>query len=230
MSIHATQTSILRTLRRNQLARFGDLMRPSGMSSDTFKFHIKKLVELGYIHKTPQGAYALTPAGKEFANNLDELSGEARKQPKISLLLQVGSPDTSNPQKFLFQQRRRNPFYGYWGNISGPAKWGQTFEKTAAYELQKQTGLTANFQVKKFIRARDFMANNEELLEDKLFVVLSATTVQGTPSNGWGGGHNAWMTLSEFNQQKQHFTAAEQTLQNKQPYASRDSVYDLAAY
>jgi DNA-binding HxlR family transcriptional regulator len=41
--MHRFEVSILRTLRWSDTARFSDLMRPTGLSSDVFKFHLRKL-------------------------------------------------------------------------------------------------------------------------------------------------------------------------------------------
>lgn len=230
-TMHKVQIIILYALRHTKTARFSDLMRLTGLDSDTFKFHVKKLVKLGYLEKTSIGQYALTAAGKEFANNLDEPKRFVQKQPKLSVLLVVPKPNSNS--QYLFQQRKRSPYYDFWSCIGGPVQWGEEFEETAIHELKKQTGLTADFRVRSFYHKRDYIDDFNDLLEDKLFVVLEATNVKGQLDNIWHGGFNAWMTVEEFKQQGKHFDSVYEAIEHLQKgiaYASRTAYYNPEEY
>lgn len=85
--LHKAEVSILKSLRRMEHARFSELMRPTGLTSDNFKFYLRDLVRLGWIEKDGDGLYVLTVAGKELANNLDETRQTVQKQPKLSVLI-----------------------------------------------------------------------------------------------------------------------------------------------
>ena len=85
--IHKTQLLILRTLRHSFEARYTDLMKPTGMDSDVFKFHLRKLVSLGYVTKNDDSLYKLTATGKEFSNNLSRVEPTVQKQPKLSVII-----------------------------------------------------------------------------------------------------------------------------------------------
>jgi ADP-ribose pyrophosphatase YjhB (NUDIX family) len=93
-------------------------------------------------------------------------------------------------------------------------RWGETTEAAAERELAKQTGLTADFSVKAFCRTMDHARQTGDLLEDKLFIVMQATEVQGEPDNTWGGGTNAWLTLDELHQKPRHYTTTRPLLDN----------------
>jgi ADP-ribose pyrophosphatase YjhB (NUDIX family)/predicted transcriptional regulator len=234
-SLHKVESLILYTLRRSETARFSDLMRPTGLESDAFKFHIRKLVKSGYVIKLAEGSYQLTPSGKEFANNLDKTSRAIQKQPKLSLLLVVSRQNQDNETEYLFQKRLRHPFYGYWGCLSGPARWGEELEVSAAQELMKQTGLVASFTVRSFLRTRDYNADSDTLLEDKLFAVLESIIDDSKAplTNSWGGGLNAWMTISELKNQEHCFRATEDTLamlQRHTTYESTKQIYNSEQY
>ncbi len=205
--LHKTQISILHSLRYAPSERFSALMRPTGHTSDTFKFHIQTLGRLGYIAKSETGDYQLTASGKEYANSINEQSRAVEKQPKISVLLVVSKPQTDKPDLFLVQKRLRNPFFGYWSEIHGRATWGEPFEATAQRQLLRQTGLTATFQVTSFLRATDFDTSSQELLKDKLFVIVTASSVSGELRNEYDGGNNAWLTLDELRGQKKVFVS-----------------------
>lgn len=202
--LHKAQISILEALRHNNAMRFSDLMRPTGLISDTFKFHIRKLVHAGIVEKQETGEYRLTQRGKEIANTINRETRVARKQPKVSVLLVISRLNADNVTEYLVQQRLRNPFYGYWGFPSGPIDWGEEAEQAAQRELQKQTGAQASFSVRAFYRERDFDSTRDKLMEDKLFTVLSGT-VNSDVLADWAGGHNTWMTAQELQNQERFF-------------------------
>ena len=230
VDIHRAQISILRSLRKSSHSRYTDLRVPTGLESDVFKFHLRKLISLGYITKTSPQYYTLTPLGKEFANNLDDEKRTLQKQPKLSLLFIAESPDKI---RFLFQQRKRHPFYDYWGLLSGPAQWGVDFLDTAKTEFEKQTGLTAEYEVSSFLRQRDYSADPSEILEDKLFVVVKVSNVTGPLTNAWGGGRNEWMTLEELESCQKFFPSTRKSIEHIQSsgtYYSDTIVYQKTDY
>ncbi|HSX28752.1 MAG TPA: NUDIX domain-containing protein [Candidatus Saccharimonadales bacterium] len=231
--LHKAQMAILYALRHTNAARFSELMRPTGLQSDAFKFHVRKLVTLGYVEKMPSGAYTLTASGKEFANNLDKHKRAIQQQPKLSAYLVITRAGDGGVPQYLFQKRLRNPFYGFWGCMSGPVRWGEEPEETAARELHKQTGLTATFSVAAFCRTKDYEIQTGTLLEDKLFVILMAHDVRGDPANTWAGGRSTWMTLDELHAEPHHFAMTDKVIamvREGKTYASETVRYDAAAY
>lgn len=203
--LHPIQFSILATLRRVRSASYSALMRPTGMLSDAFKFHIRKLVKLGLIVKEATGEYSLSSTGKEFANKLNDADLSMRYQPKLSILIIAERETKEDEQVFLFQKRLRQPFYDFWGLVGGPVLWTESIEDSAARELTKQTGLQATFTIKSFWRKRDYDRRSGASLEDKLFAILEAADITGKLSNEWTGGLNHWMTLPEFQSQPERF-------------------------
>jgi len=228
-SWHPAQSSVLHALRHAQSLRFSALMQPTGMESATFKFHLRTLVTAKLIEKTPAGDYRLTPAGKELANRFDEQESTVARQPKLSLLVIVPEP---GGDRFLFQQRKRNPYFGFWSTIGGPVQWGEDAAQSAARELHKQTGLTAACSVRAFLRIRDYKKPTGELLEDKLFIVLEAIDVAGE-LHTWYGGENRWMTEKEFTAQQKYFPSvcdALAMLRENKMYATKDVQYEAEDY
>jgi predicted transcriptional regulator len=232
LEFHKAQVSILRTLRHAPAARYSTLMRPTGLVSDVFKFHLRKLIHLQYIHKLESGIYELTPSGKEFANNLSKVHRAVQKQPKLSVAIIV--PKMFGTQKkYLFQQRRRSPFYGFWSCISGPVQWGEPFEATAKRELKKQTGLTAEFILRSFYRKSDYDSESKSLLEDKLFAVVEAVNVESELCNTWPGGLNGWMTVAELKTREKYFSSTcdfVDMITTKQHYKTQQTSYNKNDY
>jgi hypothetical protein len=180
-------------------------MKPTGLESDIFKFHLKKLSKLNYVEKNELGRYRLTDSGKEYASNIDELKRNVRKQPRQSIMMIVPKTNSDGRLLYLVQKRQRNPYMGYWGFLSGPAEWGEDIEETATREFNKQTGLRATFKVKFFYREKDFILGTDLLLDDKLFAVVEASNTSGEISNTWQSGYNEWMTLEELKHKEHYF-------------------------
>lgn len=226
--IHKTQASILFSLRHAASASFSELMRPTGLESDSFKFHLQKLVKVGLVQKSAGGEYSLTAKGKEFANNIDTPNLELKHRPKISMLI-LPSRRTEKGLEYLMQQRKRQPYFGYWGNLSGPVLWGESIEEAAARELLKQTGLQGKLAVHATYRQRDFVRGTQTMLEDKIFLIVEATHLTGELVTDWRGGHNQWMTLREFATLPKQFTATPKiiaAMEQGLPYISQDVFYD----
>lgn len=231
--MHRHETSILRTLRWTESARFSQLMRPTGLTGDDFKFYLRKLVKQNYVLKSEDGLYRLSHGGKELANNLDEQDRQVQKSPKLSVMLVIPRRRADDEIEYLFQQRLRQPFLRYWGFLSGPVRWGEAAETAASRELLKQCGLRAVWTVRAFCRARDRAVDDERLLEDKLFIVLEASEISGEVNNSWGGGFNRWMTVDELQKQSKHFSngpAVVEMLRSGNSYLALDCQYELDQY
>lgn len=222
--LHKAQLSILDALRHTDESRFSDLMQPTGLTSDAFKFHIRKLVHAGIVEKTESGLYRLTIRGKEVANTINRETRTSRKQPKLSVVLVVSRQGPAGQTEYLVQQRLRNPYYDYRGFISGPILWGEEPEETAARECLKQAGVAAEFAVRATYRQRDFDQDTGVLLEDKLLTVLSAEVDTASILEDWSGGHNIWMTAADLAAQPKHFASCLEMIQMLEQgvtYASR---------
>ena len=195
------------------------------MESDVFKFHVRKLINLAYVEKLSSGGYRLTLLGKEFANNLDKATRTIQKQPKCSLLLIASKPGINSETLYLFQQRRRQPHWGYWGFLSGPLRWGANAEDAAAHELQKQTGVVAEFGTAGFIRQRDYNSQDGQLLEDKLFQIMKAANIKHELISDYSGGYSEWMTLEQLKSKDKYFEPTQtviEMLNNNQAYLLKD--------
>lgn len=195
-NLHFVQIQILRELLLNSKLRFTD-MNVSGLTSDHFNYHIKMLIQDELVRKD-KSLYILTAKGKEFANTLDTENYKIEKQGKIGVLIIA----TKN-KKFLIQTRLKEPFYGYKGFVSGKVRFGETIIEGGNRELKEETGLTGKLSLKYILHEHVYSEDNE-LLEDKFFYVLSATNIKGT-LRSFQEGKNEWMTEKEFRKQEKIF-------------------------
>ena len=230
-SLHYAQVHILDALRRVKAARFSELQKPTGMTSDAFKFHVRKLMTVDLIVKLPDGRYALTPAGKEYANRLDAVSGKELSSPKSSMLFVVTS--ASGPElKYLLHERQREPFYGFWGFASGPLARGVSIYETSSNEFSKQTGLDANFEVFGVIRAID-QTPAGATLEDKMFSIMTAEIDDYPSARPWQGGCFEWLTEEQLLQKDPLFANTTDVLlsvRSNQTFTEKTTIYQVNEY
>jgi ADP-ribose pyrophosphatase YjhB (NUDIX family)/predicted transcriptional regulator len=229
--IHKTQAVILRHLLFTPAAGFAALQKASNLTSDHFNFHIKRLVETGFVEKRTDG-YTLTSRGKEYANRMDTDENEIEKQPKVSVALIV-ERQNGDRREFIVQQRLKQPYYGFYGRLGGKVRWGESFEEAAARELEEETGLIGTFVFSHIFHKRDYRKSDGNLLEDKIFVIMHCTNATGDMMEQFEGGKNFWMTQDELIAQDKIFESARDFvtyLDQGISYHAQDYIYDDAEY
>lgn len=194
--IHPAQTKILRELLFLPATHFAELQKVSGFESDHAKFHIKRLVDLGYVIKAGR-TYQLSVKGKEYANKLDTDAGIIERQPKVAVLLIIERLHNGKKQ-YLLQQRRKHPYYGYWGAPTGKVRWGESITQTASRECMEETGLTAQFGHRGINHERVRHLSTNDIVEDKIFHLMFTDTFSGELKAQFDGGINDWRTLEEM--------------------------------
>lgn len=230
-NIHETQVLIMRHLLFSPSAGFAELQKNTKLTSDHFNFHLKKLLETGYVEKN-DNQYSLTVQGKEYANRLDTDENEIERQPKVSVVLVV-ERQIGDRREFLCQQRLKQPYYGFWGRLGGKVRWGESFEEAAQRELLEETGLTAEFTYKMLFRKRDYKKQNGALLEDKAFIIMYTNDAHGELMADFEGGHNEWLTQEEFIAKEKTFESARkfvELIDNGTTYYTDTYTYDDTEY
>lgn len=192
---HAAQMKILCALLLSTSRSFAELMHASGLTSDHANFHIKKLIEVGYVQHVPKtyGTYELTRPGKRYANSMDTDAIEIEKQPKLTVDLAIEREDG----KFIVQERRKQPYFGYHGFPTGKIRWGETMVQAGARELMEETGLTADLRVVGIYHKLDYDQHGE-LLEDKYMCLIHGTNPQGELVEETESHRNMWMSAEEY--------------------------------
>jgi 8-oxo-dGTP pyrophosphatase MutT (NUDIX family) len=191
--IHEVQTIILRELLFLPSARFSDLRVKTNLDSDHFKFHVTRLVEVGYVEKLPKGDYALTQNGKEYANKLDTDHNVIERQPKSTVIIVV-----KKGNKVLVQERLKHPYFGFFGYPTGKIRWGETIIEAAERELMEETGLKAKMTYRGVYHEHISSAETGEILEDKIFHVVSGASPTEKLIEAFEGGRNSWMTIEKL--------------------------------
>ena len=193
--LHQIQMLILRELLFNPTARFSQL-NIKGLSNDHFSYHINTLMELGYVKKTDKG-YSLTNNGKEYANCMDTDQVQIEKQPKVGVMI-VPFKYIKGKKYILIQERTKEPYFGYRGFITGKVRYGEKFKETAKRELKEEAGLDCDyFTIKEISHEHVVLAEDGKLMEDKIFIIITAKNPKGTIVNTENG-KNSWVTEEEF--------------------------------
>ena len=229
--MHPAQASVLYALRHESSARFSELLRTTTLTSDVFKFHMRKLVTLGYVNKRTDGLYELTARGKEYANRLDEQTGREILQPKSSMLL-IARVAWDDETYYLAHRRTREPFSGFWGIASAPVLRGVPIAKSAHDEFLKQTGIVAEFLVSGSFRVIDKNPAGE-VLEDKIFTIMTTELAECLPPHRWHGGESKWMTRNELLGKEPLFPITQQVfnmIDSGQQFAEAVCVYTDEQY
>jgi len=206
VNVHDAQMVILRELLFHTSVSFAKLQKITGMSSDHFNFHLQKLVELKLVEKVSRGTYTLTSRGKEYANKLDTDSNTVERQPKAAVILAIERKH-GDTRQFLFQERLKQPYYGFWGFPTGKVRWGETITQTAERELMEETGLMADCNLAGVYHELVYQDETGEQLEDKLFFVVHCTKTKGDMVEEFEGGRNKWMTREEALSQPKIFSS-----------------------
>jgi len=212
VNIHAAQTSILRELLFHPDAGYAELQKPTGLTSDHFNFHIGRLQDLGLVEKIRRGRYSLTSHGKEYSNRLDTDNSTVERQPKSAVILALSRVKDGNIE-YLFQERLKNPYFGYWGLPSGKIRWGETIIETARRESLEETCLDGEFKVKGVYHEHVLQDENGEMLEDKIFFVVLGINMHGALLTDFEGGHNEWMTFTDAMKKDKRFQSFEQEIE-----------------
>lgn len=193
--IHPIQSQILCELLFVTEAGFAKL-NINKLGSDLFSFHLRQLVDWKLIEKNDGGKYCLTTKGKEYANRFDTKNKEVERQPKLAVLL-VAVRESGGSREYLIQRRLKQPYYGFWGFVSGKVRWGETVEEAAARELKEETGLGGKVALTGLKHKMDYDQNGQ-LLEDKYFLVFRADKLEGELIEKFEGGENYWKRKGEI--------------------------------
>ena len=208
--IHSIQAKILCNLLFKKSAKFSELNKDK-ISSDLFSFHLKQLNDWGLVQKNSQDHYQLTTKGKEYANRFDTDKNEIERQAKIGVVIMC-MRNGKNMLEYLVQKRLKQPYYGFWGSITGKVKWGETIFEAATRELKEETGLSGNLELVGIKHKLDYANNDGRLLEDKYFYVIRVTEIRGILIKNFEGGKNQWMEKSKIFSLKDLFVDVKETI------------------
>lgn len=190
---HPIQKSILLKLIHKPEATFTDLLGGE-RDSNKFAYHLGKLETLEIIKKH-NNRYTLSEKGKKLSAFIEGDTGKTAKFPTFNHVLIIKDKD-----KILVQKRLKEPFYGYWGLISGKINYGYNIEECAKRDIKEETGLTA--AKSKLIGINQAKTTEDENLAfHHIMFYVELSDISGTLKEKTHKGENRWMTVDEFKSQ-----------------------------
>lgn len=192
--MNEVQEDILRKLMHKPGQSFNKLWNKE-IESNKFAYHLKKLREENLIRKDDE-EYFLTHEGKKHSSKVDGKSGKKTETP-LSTVVVVLEKDG----KVLMQQRKKEPFYDYWGFPSGKIEFDQYIMEAAKSELKEETGLEAEeFNLSGLLCSKTY--NNGDLSYNHHLFVVKASEPKGELIERDREGKNEWVDKEEVKKLK----------------------------
>lgn len=117
-------------------------MRPPHTESNLYQYHLKRLIDSGYIQKSTPG-YTLSSKGLQYADKHSSDLKSQRPQPKLVtiLILENGNGEV------LLVERKKQPFIGMYNLPSGKIHEGESLLEAGRRELFEKTEITDEIEL-----------------------------------------------------------------------------------
>lgn len=188
---HHIQKEILFKLVTSPSARFTE-MKPSGLDSNIFTYHLQQLIKQKYVVKDEDGTYGLTSLGKAVGINIQLTDKELLEQAHAVFFIVV----RNDKGEWLLRKRLAHPMYGKVGFIHGEPVAREPLNKSVDEALFRRTGLHAEFDLIGAGYIRIF--KNEDLESFTNFTVLEAKNIKGELTEVTTNGRNIWLKEPDF--------------------------------
>ncbi len=143
MLAHHIQKSIVYKLAFADALRFSEL-KPDGIESKLFDYHLKKVISANYVHKNEDGLYQLTPQGKMAGQRALKNSQALIDQAYPILVLAIRRKED---KAWLLCRRKSHPLIGRVGFMRSLPEAGKNVVESASQTCLELSGIKANFRV-----------------------------------------------------------------------------------
>lgn len=130
--MHFIQRRIITSLANNAPLRFSQLL-PPGMPNNTFSYHLKKLLEKGYVSLEADGYMPTRKALKTI--HFEQSQGVRKVGPRTISMIYI----TNKNNQILLVKRQNQPFKNLYGLPSGLIHQNETLQEAAKRELFEKT-------------------------------------------------------------------------------------------
>lgn len=139
---HHLQRAIVYRLAFEEGLRFSEL-KPDTIENKLFTYHLKKVLDAGYVSKDEDGVYRLTPDGRRLGVHVLETQNMLPNIADSVLFLVVRRKLDG---AWLMYRRNTHPLKGLAGFMHGRPNAQEESTSTAAKICQEKTGLTGQFK------------------------------------------------------------------------------------
>lgn len=129
---HHIQRKILERLMTSESLRFSEL-KPDGMESNIFMYHLRQLQKQDFILKTGDG-YGLAHKGLQYVDGLQSGTLKPYRQPKLIAIVILENKDGH----FMLAERKTQPYVGTRMFMSGTQHFNESFPEQSARELREK--------------------------------------------------------------------------------------------
>lgn len=134
--MHHIQREIIAQLARQSPQRFSQL-QPTRIPNNTFSYHLKKLIQMGYVLAV-DGGYVPTRKALKTLQYTDNNVQHRRQGPPATLSMIYL---TNSRDEVLLLRRQQRPFSGWHGLPSGLIHKGESITEAAHRELMEKTSI-----------------------------------------------------------------------------------------
>jgi ADP-ribose pyrophosphatase YjhB (NUDIX family) len=191
--VHHIQRKIISLLMHAPALGYAQ-MRPKGVESNHFAYHLEQLVKAGLIAKSDR-QYSLSAEGMALAYRVSHADLTVRQQPHIVTTTVV----TNDAQQTALFTHNFQPYLGLTGFPQGRLHFEETVAQAALRELLEKTGLTG---IELHHRGIIYIeAKKDGTTISKLLSHVFNGSVTGTPtlqSNDEQKGTSTWATLGDY--------------------------------
>lgn len=124
---HHIQRHIMHVLGQNEWVRYSD-MRPEGVESSLYSYHLRELMKTGLIEKVAGKGYRLSPKGMRYSDKVSLATMRPSVQPKIILKLVLDD----GKGNVLVYRKMLQPFVGKWNLPGGKLHYDRLSAEQAA--------------------------------------------------------------------------------------------------
>lgn len=133
--MHYIQKHILDRLRESELVRYTQL-NPGNIESGHFRYHMRQLVQDGYVTQIDRGLYALSKDGQKLVDKLSGGKIKAHAMPKIITYTLL-----RHNNAVLLYKKPKQPYMGLLNMVGGKIHEGETTQQASIREVKEKTGL-----------------------------------------------------------------------------------------
>lgn len=171
---HHIQRSIIHKLAFIPEASFSEL-KPGELDNKLFTYHLKKTVSSGYVAKSADGKYSLTPEGRRLSTGVMEKNQTLVVERPLSALFLVIRRKSDGA--WLLYRRKTHPMLGYTGFMHVRPNASADIASIAREQCRAKTGLDGEFTALGGGYIRIFDVDNLESFTH--FTLLYCDDIQG---------------------------------------------------
>lgn len=133
--MHMYQKHILDMLRKSERLRYTEL-RPDGVESSHFKYHLDELRREGLVERIDRGVYKLTKKGLMAVDRLSVGRINPHQTPKVITYTLLYDAD-----HYYFYRKPKAPFLDTLNLVAGKVHLDETTRQASIREVYEKTGL-----------------------------------------------------------------------------------------